>query len=157
DQLFLSNTIMTFGDNLGDRRLIFSLQSVSSYIDYQAAYIDLSSRLQKGLQAYYESYYYTVFNESTGTIQRTRNPYRFIGGNAFGVSAQPVLPARGKPRLRLPQVRLLPALGQRRPGERHPLHPVPEQLSALRRQAGRRHDAVPGLRPDLRTAPLDRP
>ena len=83
DQLFLSNTILTFGDNLGDRRLLFSLQSVSSFIDYQGAYVDLSQRLQKGVQAYYQSYYYTVFNESTGTVQRTRNPFRFIGGSGF--------------------------------------------------------------------------
>ncbi|HTR02065.1 MAG TPA: hypothetical protein VMN82_02630 [Thermoanaerobaculia bacterium] len=84
DQVFLSNTILTFGDNLGDRRLIFSLQSVSSFIDYQAAYIDLSQRLQKGVQAYYQSYYYTVFNETNGEIQRVNNPFRFIGGSAFG-------------------------------------------------------------------------
>jgi hypothetical protein len=84
DQLFLSNSILTFGDNLGDRRLIFSLQSVSSFIDYEAAYVDISQRLQKGVQAYYQSYYYTVYNTSTNTIQRVNNPYHFIGGNAFG-------------------------------------------------------------------------
>ncbi|MCP6756056.1 hypothetical protein NL533_31005, partial [Klebsiella pneumoniae] len=40
DSTFLSNTYLVFGDNLGDRRLIFSLQSVSSFVDYEAAYVD---------------------------------------------------------------------------------------------------------------------
>src|SRR5262249_1047307 len=84
DQVFLSNTLLTFGDNLGDRKLIFSLQSVSSFIDYEAIYLDLSQRLSKGVQAFYQSYYYTAFNNSTGEIVRTRNPFKFIGGNFFG-------------------------------------------------------------------------
>jgi hypothetical protein len=84
DQVFLSNTLLTFGDNLGDRKLIFSLQSVSSFIDYEAIYLDLSQRLSKGVQAFYQSYYYTVFDNSTGTIVRTRNPFKFIGGTVFG-------------------------------------------------------------------------
>lgn len=83
DQVFLSNTYLAFGDNLGDRRLILSLQSVSSYIDYEAAYIDLSKRFAKGIQAYYQSYYYTYVNPND-QIVRGRNPYRFIGGNFFG-------------------------------------------------------------------------
>ena len=58
-------------------------QSVSSFIDYEAIYFDMSQRLSKGVQAFYQSYYYTVFNDSTGQIVRTRNPYRFIGGNLF--------------------------------------------------------------------------
>jgi WD40-like Beta Propeller Repeat len=82
DQVFLSNTYLSFGDNLGDRRLIFSLQSVSSYIDYEGAYIDMSRRLQKGVQAYYQSYYYLAQTPS-GEIVRGRNPFHFIGGNAF--------------------------------------------------------------------------
>ena len=83
DSVFLSNTILTFGDNLGDRRLIFSLQSVSSFIDYEAAYIDMSQRISKGVQAYYQSYYYTAIDTSNGNIVRTQNPYKFIGGNFF--------------------------------------------------------------------------
>ena len=84
DQTFLSNTYLVFGDNLGDRRAIFSMQSVSSYINYQAAYMDLSKRLAKGVQGYYESYYYTVYNTSNNTVTRVSNPFKFIGGNFFG-------------------------------------------------------------------------
>ena len=84
DQVFLSNSYMVFGDNLGDRRLIVSLSSVSSFIDYEAAYIDQSQRLQKGVQAYYQSYYYTVLNDNNGQLERVNNPFHFIGGNFFG-------------------------------------------------------------------------
>jgi hypothetical protein len=84
DQTFLSNTYLVFGDNLGDRRLILSMQSVSSFINYQAAYLDQSQRLSKGIQGYYESYYITAINQSNGDIVRVRNPFKFIGGNVFG-------------------------------------------------------------------------
>jgi hypothetical protein len=84
DQTFLSNSYLVFGDNLGDRRLILSLASVSSFIDYEAAYIDLSKRLAKGIQAYYQSQYYTVYNTVNDTVQRVSNPFKFIGGNVFG-------------------------------------------------------------------------
>jgi hypothetical protein len=83
DQTFLSNTYIVFGDNLGDRKLIASIQSVSSFVDYQAAYVDLSKRLQKGIQGFYNSYYYTFLNPQ-GQIERTRSAYKFIGGNIFG-------------------------------------------------------------------------
>ena len=84
DQTFLSNTYLIFGDNLGDRRFIASIQSVSSFVDYQAAYIDLSKRFSKGIQAYYQSYYYVVQNLNNGQLERTQNPFKFIGGNVFG-------------------------------------------------------------------------
>jgi hypothetical protein len=84
DQVFLSNSYLVFGDNLGDRHLIVSLTSVSSFIDYEAAYIDQSQRLQKGVQAFYESYYYLAQNQQNGQIVRTTSPYHFVGGNFFG-------------------------------------------------------------------------
>ncbi|HWZ86077.1 MAG TPA: hypothetical protein VN032_07750, partial [Thermoanaerobaculia bacterium] len=83
DSTFLSSTYLVFGDNLGDRRLILSLQSVSSFIDYEAAYIDMSQRVSKGIQAYYQSYYYTAIDTSNGNIVRVQNPFKFIGGNVF--------------------------------------------------------------------------
>ncbi len=84
DSTFLSNTYLVFGDNLGDRRLIFSLQSVSSFVDYEAAYVDLSQRLAKGIQGYYQSQYYVVQDVNNGQITRVSNPFKFIGGNVFG-------------------------------------------------------------------------
>jgi hypothetical protein len=82
DQVFLSNSYLVFGDNLGDRHLVVSLTSVSSFIDYEAQYLDQSQRIQKGAGAFYESYYYLAVNQQNEII-RTQNPFRFIGGNVF--------------------------------------------------------------------------
>ncbi len=83
DGTFVSNTYIVLGDNLGDRKLIASIQSVSSFVDYELAYVDLSKRLQKGIRGFYNAYYYTFIDTSTGQIQRGRSPYKFIGGNLF--------------------------------------------------------------------------
>ena len=83
DGTFVSNTYIVLGDNLGDRKLIASIQSVSSFVDYELAYIDLSKRLQKGIRGFYNSYYFVTYDPNTGQVSRTRNPFKFIGGNAF--------------------------------------------------------------------------
>ncbi len=84
DQTFLSNTVFVFGDNLGDRKAILSLQSVSGAIQGAAAYIDLSQRLQKGVDFYYQNYYYLYTNPSTGQIQQGQSAFHFLGGDFFG-------------------------------------------------------------------------
>ncbi len=83
DQTILSNTYLVFGDNLGDRRFVASLQSVSSFTDFRFQYTNLSRRLQKGIQVYDSRYYFLGINNSTGQIVRTRSPYRFTGGDIF--------------------------------------------------------------------------
>ena len=83
DQTFLSNTILTFGDNLGDRRAIFQLQSVSSFTNISLQYIDLGRRLQKGAEAFDQRYYFLALDNTTGQVVRTRLGYRFTGGDFF--------------------------------------------------------------------------
>ena len=85
DQQFLSNTILVFGDNLGDRRFTFALQSVSSFTNISLQYLDQSRRLQKGVEAYDVRQYFLAFDPSTGQEVRTRLGYRFTGGDFFGV------------------------------------------------------------------------
>jgi len=84
DGTFVSNTYIVLGDNLGDRKLIASIYSVSTYVNYEVTYADLSRRLQKGIQGYYNSQYLVAFDQSTGQPTRVRNTYKFIGGNIFG-------------------------------------------------------------------------
>ena len=81
DGQFLSNTILTFGDNLGDRRLQGVLWTVSGYTNGSLSYTDIGSRLQKGVVGYYNRNYYYVLNPDN-TI-RTQTNYQFIGGNIF--------------------------------------------------------------------------
>ncbi len=82
DGQFLSNTILTFGDDLGDRRLQAIVQTVSGYTNVNLSYADLSQRLQKGIEAFYYRLYYYVL--TPGGEIRTQSNYDYIGGNVFG-------------------------------------------------------------------------
>ena len=80
DQTFVSNTALIFGDNLGDRRLIFVFQSLSSFTNFQFSYFDISRRLQKGITLFDDRTYFLAFDQSTGNIVRDRRAYRQTGG-----------------------------------------------------------------------------
>ncbi|HEY6097272.1 MAG TPA: hypothetical protein VIU83_04395, partial [Candidatus Deferrimicrobium sp.] len=82
DQTFLSNTILIFGDNLGDRRFIASLQSISTYTNIYLAYLDLTHRLQKGITLLDDREYYVGIDTSQGLDRqvRARRFYRETGG-----------------------------------------------------------------------------
>ena len=82
DQTFVSNTFLIFGDNLGDRRFIANIQSLSSYTNINFTYLDLSRRLQKGITLFDDRTYFLAIDQSTGTDQvvRSRRAYRITGG-----------------------------------------------------------------------------
>ena len=85
DQTFVSNTVLVFGDNLGDRRFIASLQSLSSFTNFDFTYIDLSRRLQKGIELFDDRTYFLAFDDSRGgQIVRDRRAYRITGGFFLG-------------------------------------------------------------------------
>ena len=81
DGQFLSNTILTFGDDLGDRRLQGIIQTVSGYTNVNLQYADLSQRMQKGLEAFYYRLYYYIL-QPNGDV-KTQTNYDYIGGNVF--------------------------------------------------------------------------
>jgi WD40-like Beta Propeller Repeat len=83
DQTFVSNTILIFGDNLGDRRLIAQFQSLSSFTNFNFIYFNLKSRLQKGFALFDDRTYFLGFDQSRGTIERGRRIYRQTGGLAL--------------------------------------------------------------------------
>lgn len=72
DQTFVSNTILIFGDNLGDRRFIASLQSVSSFTNFNFIYYDLTRRLQKGLAIFDNRSYFLAFDNQQGVVRDRR-------------------------------------------------------------------------------------
>ena len=80
DQTFVSNTVLIFGDNLGDRRFIASLQSVSSFTNFTFIYYDLTHRLQKGATIFDSRSYFLGIDESRGQIVRDRRAIRQTGG-----------------------------------------------------------------------------
>jgi Tol biopolymer transport system component len=86
DQTFVSDTTLVFGDNLGNRRFIASLFSVSTYTDFRFTFYDMERRLQKGITAFdSRSYFYgTSIDPSTGSPTRGRLAQRYTGGFALG-------------------------------------------------------------------------
>ena len=64
DQLLVSRSSLTFSDYLGDKRLFLSLQSVSSYSDLEAIYMDFSERLQWGVRLFDDRTYYLYYDEN---------------------------------------------------------------------------------------------
>jgi hypothetical protein len=72
--------VLIFGDNLGDRRFIASLESVSSFTNFTFIYFDLTRRLQKGLMLFDDRTYFIAFDQSRGVIERDRRAYRQTGG-----------------------------------------------------------------------------
>jgi WD40 repeat protein len=86
DQTFYSDTVLIFGDNLGDRRLIAVVASLSGYTQYDLAYWDLSHRLQKGIEIFDNRTYYVGFQQLGNNLflTRQRQAARYTGGLFLG-------------------------------------------------------------------------
>ncbi|MGH9399629.1 MAG: hypothetical protein ACRD00_04630, partial [Thermoanaerobaculia bacterium] len=83
DQTFVTDTVLVFGDNLGDRRFIAQLLSVSTYTDFRFTYLDIGKRFQKGITAYdSRGYFYTI--DQTGQVNRAQQTQRYTGGELLG-------------------------------------------------------------------------
>jgi hypothetical protein len=82
DGTFFSDTTLIFSDNLGDRRAVFNLQSVSSYTQIHLSYFNLKNRLQIGGTLFDDRQYFiaTSNNPSTGFTTRGRQFFRQTGG-----------------------------------------------------------------------------
>lgn len=88
DQTFVSDTILIFGDNLGDRRLIAQFQSLSSFTNFNFIYFNLKNRLQTGFSLFDDRTFFLGFDESRGTIERGRRAFRQTG--ALGLASYPL-------------------------------------------------------------------
>jgi hypothetical protein len=87
DQTFVSNTVLIFGDNLGDRRLIAQFQSLSSFTNFNFIYYNLRQRLQKGFALFDDRTFFLGFDESRNQFERGRRIYRQTG--ALGLLSYP--------------------------------------------------------------------
>ena len=87
DQTFVSNTVLIFGDNLGDRRLIAQFQSLSSFTNFNFIYYNLRQRLQKGFALFDDRTYFLGFDQSRNELRRGRRVYRQTG--ALGLLSYP--------------------------------------------------------------------
>ena len=90
DGTLFSDTSLLFSDNLGDRRLLFNLQSISSYTQIYLTYFNLKHRLQLGGTIYDAREYFigASTDPSTGFVTRERRFYRDTG--ALGLWSYPL-------------------------------------------------------------------
>ncbi|HUO84546.1 MAG TPA: BamA/TamA family outer membrane protein, partial [Thermoanaerobaculia bacterium] len=85
DQTFVSRSVIYMSDMLGNRRFIASLDSVSTFSNFDFLYLDLRKRLSWGVRLFDDRTYY-VTPDSLTTINR-RRLYRQTG--AFGLLSYP--------------------------------------------------------------------
>jgi WD40 repeat protein len=86
DGSIFSDTSLIFSDNLGDRRALISLQSISTYTDIHLVYYNLKHRLQLGGMLYDDRQYFVTSstNPATGFVSRDQQFYRETGGLGLG-------------------------------------------------------------------------
>ncbi|MDH3523050.1 MAG: BamA/TamA family outer membrane protein [Acidobacteriota bacterium] len=87
DQTVIGQTIVSFTDNLGDRRIVAAFQGVEGFSQFQAIYADLSGRLQWNAR---------LFDDETFFIGRdgfSRGPTAFRQLGAVASLVYPINPA----------------------------------------------------------------
>src|SRR5260221_1412953 len=87
DKLSHSRTPTYMGDRPGTRRLIASLDSVSSFSNFDILYLDLHKRLNWGFRLFDNRSFFTTTNVNTGLIQDRKQIYRETG--AIGIFSYP--------------------------------------------------------------------
>ncbi|HSS45700.1 MAG TPA: hypothetical protein VLO07_10190, partial [Thermoanaerobaculia bacterium] len=87
DQTFYSDTILIFGDNLGDRRFIAVIESLAGFTVFDFSYWNLAHRLQTGIRAFDSRTYYLGVGQLGGqlTLQRAQQAARYTGGSLLGL------------------------------------------------------------------------
>ncbi len=77
DQTFLGRIVLSFSDNLGDRRIIANLSSVESFSNFDFLYLDLSDRLQWYARAFDFRSFYQEFDLLRATEQRGQKDFSY--------------------------------------------------------------------------------
>jgi Tol biopolymer transport system component len=78
DQRFVSRSVIFMSDMLGGRRFIASLDSVSTFANYEFIYLDQRSRTNWGVRLFDQNEYYTVVDQS-GQVVRQEETYGQTG------------------------------------------------------------------------------
>ncbi|HET7433523.1 MAG TPA: BamA/TamA family outer membrane protein [Thermoanaerobaculia bacterium] len=86
DQLFVSRSTVYMSDMLGNRRFIASLDSVSSFSNFDFLYLDMQRRMNWGARVFDNRSFYLTANFETNKIDR-RQAYRETG--AIGLVSYP--------------------------------------------------------------------
>ncbi len=81
DQTFIGNTSIFFSDYLGDRRIIAYFQSISSFQNFNATYVDLSNRLQWQVRLYDDRDFF-IGQDASGFLRRGQAAFTQTGASA---------------------------------------------------------------------------
>lgn len=87
DQTFVSRSTIFMSDMLGNRRFIASLDSVSTFSNFDFLYLDLRRRMNWGVRVFDDRTFFVTQNQQRGTIDRDRQLYRQTG--ALGILSYP--------------------------------------------------------------------
>jgi Tol biopolymer transport system component len=82
DQMFVSRSTIYMSDMLGDRRFIASLDSVSTFSNFDFLYLDMRQRLNWGGRVFDNRSFYITPNYETGFLDR-KQAYRETGAMAI--------------------------------------------------------------------------
>ena len=79
DQIPVPRSVIYMSDMLGNRRFIASLDSVSSFSNFDFLYFDLQRRLNWGVRLFDNRSFFTLPDFEQGRIERVRQQYRETG------------------------------------------------------------------------------
>lgn len=79
DSRVLGNTYLSFTDQLGDRRLFLSFQSIDSFSNFNFVYANLRNRTTRSYQLFDQRTFYQYIDADSGDIQSDAI-YRLTGG-----------------------------------------------------------------------------
>lgn len=83
DQTFVSRSVIYMSDMLGGRRFIASLDSVSTFANFDLIYLDQRKRMNWGVRFFDENEYYAVVDPVTQDVVRDRESYSQTGVLGF--------------------------------------------------------------------------
>ncbi|HUP50424.1 MAG TPA: BamA/TamA family outer membrane protein [Thermoanaerobaculia bacterium] len=87
DQIPVSRSTIYMSDMLGNRRFIASLDSVSSFSNFDFLYLDLQRRMNWGLRLFDNRSFFTAVDQQRLELQRIKQAYRETG--ALGLVSYP--------------------------------------------------------------------
>jgi len=87
DQLLVSRSSIYMSDMLGNRRFIASLDSVSTFSNFDFLYFDLQHRANWGFRVFDDRAFYTIATDVSGNLFDRHQLYRETG--AFGLLSYP--------------------------------------------------------------------
>jgi Tol biopolymer transport system component len=90
DQLLVSQSVIYMSDMLGNRRFIASLDSVSSFSNFDLLYMDLRNRWNWGVRAFDNRAFFNAANQNSNfdVLRREKQIYRETG--ALGLYSYPL-------------------------------------------------------------------